>query len=298
MMIKKNFTFPASRVGLLAILTFILLTMLPVTSAFAGRLLSLFRVKQLVVLPIESAGYENNTAFGSQLSNLFSSSTIVIKAPADMVVVNNVVEAKEAAGFDVRLPLVFPSTYISVYDSGSYLMKVDRRKVQGFLDEFNHSDLVLPENVDGAEISFRISTAVRAAYGTCPDPMVNIPNSAAYTNCIIFSQTPSPVVEVPDDLDMEKLAQIGLEFFGLSPEEAEAFNSSVDWTTTLVIPIPLNSANYTDVVVDDVIGKLIRREDSDPQKYVLLWVKGDVIYFIAGTGTDISRAVEIAESLP
>ena len=47
-MIKKYFTFPVARIGLLVMLTLTLLTMLPVTRVFADKMLSFFRVKQLV----------------------------------------------------------------------------------------------------------------------------------------------------------------------------------------------------------------------------------------------------------
>ena len=75
-------------------------------------------------------------------------------------------------------------------------------------------------------------------------------------------------------MDVAQLAQLGLEFTGMSAEEAAAFTSSIDWTSTLVIPIPRNAATYTDVSVDGVTGKLIEREYDHSPEYALLVGQG------------------------
>ena len=54
-MLKKWFAFPVVRYGAIAILALALLMTLPTTRALAGELLNLFRVQQVVVLPIDRA---------------------------------------------------------------------------------------------------------------------------------------------------------------------------------------------------------------------------------------------------
>jgi len=243
-----------------------------------------------------------NEAFGSQLSELISSSTIVTDEPGDTVFVVNSEEASEIAGFNVRLPDEMPLSYISVADSAAFTMKIDRTKAQSLLDGAGRTDLVLPDTIDGAEISISIPASVRTAFGLCPDPKSEEDSQGdmevLYPDCIIFSQMTSPLVNVPEGLDMAQLAQIGLEFSGLSSEEAEAFASSVDWTTTLVVPIPRNAATYVDVSVDGVTGKLIEHDSEYSPNYVLLWVKDGIVYAINGLGTDTTRAFEIVDALP
>ena len=73
-MLKKLFAFPVVRYGAIAVLTLSLLMAIPTTRALAGELLNLFRVQQVAVLPIDTAGLENmtgNEALGSQLSALY-----------------------------------------------------------------------------------------------------------------------------------------------------------------------------------------------------------------------------------
>jgi hypothetical protein len=307
-MLRKWLAFPVVRVGAIAVLAFALLMAFPTTRALAGELLNLFRVQQVIVLPIDSASFENmngNEAFGSQLSELISSSTIVTDEPGEPVLVVSAEEASEIAGFNVRLPGEMPPSYISVADSVTFTMKIDRTKAQSLLDGAGRGDLVLPDAIDGAEISISIPSSVRTAFGLCPDPKIEKSEEDSqgdmgnlYPDCIVFSQMPSPVVNVPEGLDMAQLAQIGLEFTGLSREEAEAFASSVDWTTTLVVPIPRNAATYVDVSVDGVTGKLIEHDSTYSPDYVLLWVKDGIVYAINGLGVDTSRAFEIANTLP
>jgi hypothetical protein len=119
----------------------------------------------------------------------------------------------------------------------------------------------------------------------------------SYPDCIIFAQMPSPLVNTPEGVDMAQLAQIGLEFSGMSRAEAAAFTATVDWTSTLVVPIPRGEATYEDVSVDGVTGKLIQRTSEYSPEYALLWVKDGIVYAISGSGTDASRAFEIVDAL-
>jgi hypothetical protein len=99
-------------------------------------------------------------------------------------------------------------------------------------------------------------------------------------------------------VDVDELARIGLEFTGMSAEEAAAFTDTVDWASTLVVPIPKNAAIYEQVEVDGVTGTLIQRPADDYPQYALLWVKDEIIYAISGLGTGWQQAIDMANSLP
>jgi hypothetical protein len=99
-------------------------------------------------------------------------------------------------------------------------------------------------------------------------------------------------------LNIQQLAQIALEFTGMTSEEAAAFSNTVDWTSTLVVPIPKNAATYKQVNVDGVTGTLIQRPADDAPQYALLWVKDGILYAISGLGTNSPQAVDMANSLP
>jgi hypothetical protein len=304
-MLKKLFAFPVIRYGAIAVLALALLMAFPTTRALAGELLNLFRVQQVAVLPIDTAGLESmtgNEALGSQLSELISESTEVTDEPAEPVTAANADEAESAAGFDVRLPADQTPSKIYVTDSSAFNLTVDRAKAQAFIEAAGRDDLILPDSIDGAEISVKIPATVNATFGTCPEPQAVKPEmeeqdmGKEYADCVVFTQMPSPLVNAPADLDMAQLAQIGLEFSGMSREEAAAFTATVDWTSTLVIPVP-RRATSQDVSVDGVTGKLIQRVTDYAPEYALIWVKDGIIYGLSGTGTDTAPAFAIAEAL-
>jgi hypothetical protein len=244
-----------------------------------------------------------NEALGSQLSELISESTEVTDEPGEPVTVANADEAESAAGFNVRLPADQTPSKIYVSDSSAFNLTVDRAKAQAFIEAAGRDDLTLPASIDGAEISVSIPATVNAAFGTCPEPQAEKAKPQAeedmgrdYANCVVFTQMPSPLVNAPADLDMAQLAQIGLEFSGMSREEAAAFTATVDWTSTLVIPVP-DRATSEDVSVDGVTGKLIQRATDYAPEYALIWVKDGIVYAISGSGTDTAPAFAIVDAL-
>jgi hypothetical protein len=311
-MFKKWFAFPVVRFGTAALVILALILAFPGTRALAGELLNLFRVQQVAVVPVDFTGLEQLTgdgALGNQFTALISNSMNMSQKPGDPVEASDAAQASQLAGFNVRLPQAAKPSQIYVADGAAFTMTIDRAKAQALLDEAGRGDLVLPESVDGAEISVEIPASVSAAYGTCPKPQADTSKAndeheqipgRRYPDCVILAQIPSPSVNAPASLDVDQLAQIGLEFTGMTAEEAAAFTSTVDWTSTLVVPIPSNAATYEQVTVDGVTGTLIQRSsrEGEPTTFALFWVKDGIIYAISGRGSNSGLAIEMANSLP
>ena len=115
--------------------------------------------------------------------------------------------------------------------------------------------------------------------------------------CITFTQLPSPSISAPDGLDIAQLGQAYLQLLGLSEEDAARYASTVDWTTTFVLPLPYNDMTYQDVVVDGVNGTLIQQAyDPAYGSYILLWVKDGIIYSLNGYGSP-DKGLQIANGL-
>jgi hypothetical protein len=307
-MFKRLFSFPVIRFGTAALLVLALILAFPGTRALAGELLNLFRVQQVTVIPVDFTGLEQLTgdgALGNQFTGLISSSMDMHQEPGDPVQAADAEEASQLAGFDVRIPAGMTPSQIHVTSGAAFSLTLDRTRAQALLDEAGRSDLVLPESVDGAEISVDIPSSVSVAFGTCPRPGSGVSGNheqstteRRYPDCVILAQIPSPSVNAPASLPIDRLAQIGLEFTGMSQEEAAAFTSTVDWTSTLVVPIPRNAAVNEQVVVDGVTGTLIQRSSEEGPQFALLWVKDGIIYAISGLGTNSKQAIEMANSLP
>jgi hypothetical protein len=307
-MIKRWFAFPVVRFAAAAALILALVLAFPGTRALADELLNLFRVQQVTVIPVDFTGLEQltgNDALGSQLSELISSSTETTQEPGDPVEAADAEEASELAGFTVRLPQDMTPSQISVTDPAAFTLTVDRDKTQALLDGAGRSDLVLPDSIDGAEITIEIPSSVSAAFGTCPTPPTDETKGDdsqiaghSYPDCVFFAQIPSPSVNAPAGVDVAQLAQIALEFTGMTREEAAELTSTIDWTSTLVVPIPRHAATYEQVEVDGVTGTLIQRSAGDEAEFALLWVKDEIVYTISGQGTNSEQAIEMANSLP
>lgn len=312
-MFRKLFASPLIKYGVSAALVIALILAFPATRALAGELLNLFRVQQVTVVPVDFTGMEQlDGAVGQNISQLISESVTMQKEPSDPIDAASADEASQLAGFIVRAPEGMIPSRISVMNGISFSFTINRDKAQSLLDEAGRSDLVLPDEVDGSDVSVKIPSSVSIAFGTCPEPSsegetkremdreMNTSGSPGrvYADCIILAQIPSPEVSAPASLDIAKLAQIGLEFTGMSPEDAAQFTSTVDWTSTLVVPIPRNAASYQQVAVDGVTGTLIERPSDDAPQFALLWIKDGIIYTIGGLGNNSQKALEIANSLP
>jgi hypothetical protein len=305
-MFKKIFASPLVRYGLSAALVIALIFAFPATRAMAGELLNLFRVQEVTVVPVDFTGLEQLTGdglLGNQFTDLISDSLVMEQEPDEPVEASSAEQASQMAGFTVRVPAGQTPSQIHVTDSAAFTITLDRTKVQSLLEAAGRSDLVLPESVDGADISVEIPSSVSVAFGTCPTPgsaeIVTEESDAAnrYPDCVILVQIPSPNVNAPASLDIDELARIGLEFTGMSPEEAAQFANTVNWTSTLVVPIPSNATTYEQVTVDGVTGTLIQRPSDVTAKYALLWVKDGIIHAISGRGADSAEAIEMANSL-
>jgi hypothetical protein len=97
-------------------------------------------------------------------------------------------------------------------------------------------------------------------------------------------QIPSPSVEVPPGVDLATLANIGLQVTGMTAEEANAFTQSIDWTSTLVLPIPRNAVVNSEVQVDGVTGQLFTYAENEGARgyYMIVWAKDGLLYSLSG----------------
>jgi hypothetical protein len=90
------------------------------------------------------------------------------------------------------------------------------------------------------------------------------------------------------------LGEAFLRVLGLSASEAKDFSNRIDWSTTLVIPVPTTDATSKDVTVDGVKGTLVTQ--TNRKQFVLIWLKNGVMYGLMGYG-DEATAAGIANSL-
>ena len=264
---------------------------------WAQKFLAMLRVQKLAVVPVDlSAITSGNGAAGNGklIAQLISDNVVVTMDPGKPVTAPSLEAARRMAGFTLQtLDTLGLPQQISVSGEGAFHMTLDRDRIQAVLDGAGRSDIQIPASVDGGTVAVHVPKLVRLLYGTCTEQ--SVPSS---TDCIEFAQVPSPTVSVPPALNIAALAEAGLQLAGMSAADAHAFCQTVDWSSTLVIPVPQNGSSYRTVSVDGVNGTLIEGapHGNFVGAYALIWVKNGVVYSLSGKGQP-DKALAAAASL-
>ncbi|HLY60282.1 MAG TPA: hypothetical protein VKV95_05905 [Terriglobia bacterium] len=301
---------PAWGAAALAAAISILVSFAPART-WAQKVLAMFRVERITVVPVDLntlRGANGDATAGKMLGQMISDN-VVVTVHGEPTAVANQDEASQKAGYKVRLLSTrTDSPQLTVEGEQAFHMTVNRDRVQSILDEAGRSDLILPDSLDGATLAVQIPPAVVARYGHCPSekpkssgdsPAPATNQNAEVSDCVVVGQVPSPTVSVPPNLDIGQIVELGLQAGGMSAQQAHDFCQKVDWTSTLVLPLPRFVNSYQTVTVDGVDGTLINLPRMGPRRsagYMLVWVKGGYIYTLMGFG-DSSNAVALAETL-
>jgi hypothetical protein len=286
---------------------------------WAQRILAMLRVEKIAVVSIDPStlmtGSESDSRPYKLINQFIADNVLVTMDPGKPDVVPDVTKAAQLAGYPIATigSLGAPQS-IEVNGETAFQMTINRSRVETLLDEVGRSDIRIPESANGALVAVHIPKTVISMYGDCPvrhqhlvsdtqsqaeamaqrkiERMASMNNS----NCTYLVQAPSPTVSVPPELKMAEIAEAALQLAGMSSAEARSFCQTVDWSSTMVVPIPHNTSSYETVTVDGVQGTLILETRPQGNRYSLLWIKNGVIHSLAGTGSS-SDALTLAASL-
>lgn len=277
---------------------------------FAERILAMLRVKRITAVSVYPVSTETQTdqRTAKMLSQLISDNTVVTEDAGKPQPQASAAAASKVVGFEVRtIGQLGAPQKIMVNGEAGFQMTLNRGRMQAILQETGRSDIQLPAAIDGALVAVHIPRTVMTAYGNCPEhrmrrhgpasqqqPQDPSKQSQTEDNCIVLIQAPSPTVSVPPNLNISQLAEAALQLAGMSPSEAHSFCQTVDWSSTLVVPVPGNIGSYQTVDVDGVSGTLVSLPKE--QRYSLFWVKSGIIYAMNGHG-DPNQALNLAASL-
>ena len=288
---------PPAWAALAAAAMLVLLATSAPTRAVARKLLGIFRVKNVVAVPMEHDFLAGGK--GQLIGDLLSASVTVTKDEKPQPA-RNPDEAAGLAGFAVRLPALrtdAPRT-LRVEGAHEFHLTVDRQRVESFLDLVHRRDLHLPPEFAGAQVTVETPRGVLAAYGECPDSARAVAEPSRLLSCIDLLQVPSSTVTTIPELDLAQLAIIGLQVSGMTQSQAESFSRTIDWTSTLAIALPRESASFENVNVRGDKGILVigRQYANWPTRWALIWVRDERVYRLGGFG-DPAMALRVAESL-
>lgn len=265
--------------ALVAVLVVIMLAAfsLPPVRAAASDFLGLFRVQKFAPISISPAQMRQLERLAEQ--GLFPGELEMIDEPGQPQTVGSLAEAAALTGRDlVTLADLGTPSAIRMSDGGSGRLVVNLENARAILEAAEVDPLLLPDSLDGAVVSARLFPVVEQEWGD-----------------LSLVQTGSPVVDYPDDVDLAVLGEALLRFVGMTEGEARRLAQNIDWTNTLVLPIPDNLASFSEVRVDGVSGLGLQEIGGNGAS--LVWEKDGTVYMLAGMDYSLDELRELAESL-
>jgi hypothetical protein len=288
---------PSAALGAAAMAVVLLLVVSPPARAVAQRFLGLLRIRSVVVVPLDREFLAEGK--GKLIGQLLSESVSMTKEEAAQQVAGRE-QASRLAGFTVRLPaLRSDAPKLTVQGAHGFQFTASAKRFESLAGMLGRPDITMPADLDGARVVVDIPRGVTAMYGVCPENRAAARATGAnFSDCLVLSQVPSPTVVTLPELDLARIAAVGLELSGMTPEQARDFSRAVDWTSTLAIPLPRFAARYENVTVDGVAGVLIISDGSGPRPagWSLIWIKDGIVYSLVGFGSS-SAALAAAESI-
>jgi hypothetical protein len=267
------------------------------TRALAQRLLGLLRVKTVVAVPLNRPFITEGKA--KMLSDILADSVTVTRDEKAQPVADRE-QASRLAGFTLRLPaLRQDAPQLTVEGERSLYFTANPKRLETLLNALGRPDLTVPAGLENAKISVSVARGVKAVYGDCPKREPGPPPSPdAWASCVVVNEAPVPVVVTLPELDLTAVAELGLQLAGMTPEEARSFSRTVDWTSTLAIPLPRDATSYRTVSIEGVQGVLVScfKSGERPPGYALIWIKDGFVYAVSGFG-DSGLAIPLAESM-
>jgi hypothetical protein len=275
------FTTPGRRYATAVVLAAVMLAVaftFPNVRAAASEFLSLFRVQNFAAITISP----EQIAVLSQIAEegLSPGEIEIFEDPGQLTAVDSIDAAATLTGLkQVRtIEQLGPPQAVYVSAAGNGRLTVDLEGSRAILEAVGVDPTLLPDDLDGAEVDVFVFSGV----------------DQQWEDDLHLLQSETPLVDYPDGLDTVVLGQALLQVLGLSEEEAVRLSQEIDWTSTLLLPIPQNIAAYHEVTVDGVSGMVI--SELNGRSASIIWQKDGVLYTLIGNRS-AEELVQLANTL-
>jgi len=272
------------------------LFMFPSVRVSAQAMLDMFRVRNF-------AAVEFDPERSSKLRDLKEDNPVllfgrpeVIQEPGEARTVATPEAAGAIAGIDVRTPSELPRGLtlqkVWVEDAGAVRFTADAAKLRALLETLEIRDLEVPQAIDGQVVSVR-------------KPQVVYQEFTNDKRHAVLIQARSPEVSLPPGADLPLLAEIGMRILGVEPTQARRISRSVDWHTTLLVPVPQNASEFRGVEIHGNPGLFVTSskgtgagggENRQREGAIVMWTEGERVFAVAGNLHDL-ELLTMAESV-
>lgn len=249
----------------------------PGVRAAANEFLGLFRVQKFAAISITP----DQIAMLEELANsgLTPGELVVVNEPGKAQNVESLAEARLITGLSARtLANLDKPSAIRVMDGGDGRLIIDAAQAQEILKLAGADPRLIPDSLDGAVVDVNVFPSIEQQWldGT------------------FLIQTESPIVNYPEGLDPVPLGEALLQILGINPTEAARLARSIDWTGTLLLPVPQNVATFSEVTIDGVSGLALTSLEGHGS--ALMWQKEGIIYILSGP-SQTDALIELANSI-
>jgi hypothetical protein len=249
----------------------------PGVRAAASDFLGIFRVQKFA--PISVSPQQLALLREVAGKGLYPGQVEIVEQPGQPQPVDSLSAAGAQAGWTVRtLTNLEQPQSIVVSGGGKGRLTVDLANARTILEAVNVDPLLLPDSLDGRPIDVTTFNTV----------------GQQWENGVMLMQTESPQVDYPADVDPAVLGEALLQVLGMTPGQARRLAQNIDWTNTLLLPIPSDMATFGEVRVDGTTGLAL--SSLNKADNTLRWQKNGIVYILHGRqSTD--ELVKLANSL-
>jgi len=247
---------------------------LPSVRAGAEAFLDLFRVVSITGVAFDATKLRSLEDGRIDVAKLIGDQVEVLQEPLAPVSYASADEAGAAAGLDLLWPAWVPTGWsrVGIEVGGGHASRVtaNTASLEQLLADLGLADVSVPPGLDGQVITISVPPIVNATYASG--------DARAF-----LVQARSPEVSFPSELDLGALAEIGLRILGLDADEAYRLAYTIDWRSTLLVPVPVNAARFRQVDVAGRSALMIEGTGDDERRQnLLLWSLGDRVVALGG----------------
>lgn len=258
--------------------------------ALASEFLSLFRVEGFYIVEVDPERAEEIAQAMEGTDAVFGEQEVVeSQEPAEAASVD---EAAALAGFTPRTAQGYGEPTSIIVTGKQHLRFTPEvetmRQVLALLDV---DPMLLPDEMDGQPFEIIAQNGISLAYSDTSGTDVD------------FAQVPSPTVSVPEGVDLQQLGEVALLMLGMTPEEAARISQSIDWATTLLVPMPGDLFVVREIDVDGVTGlnfeghRQVNDDGTSTKEQMLVWQKNGFLYMVSTDNGSQFSLSDFVESL-
>ena len=269
----------------------------PAVRAVAQNALSVFRVQTFTPVEFDPSKIEKLGSVvdpGENPIGMVLEEPEVVRKPEPPREVATLDEAGRATGLGhVFEPEVLPRGMsrqsIAVTGAGEMRVTVKTAALREILDALDASDVRVPSGLDGQPLAVAV-------------PAIALQEFKSEKRQVVLAQAPSPEVTLPAGVELAELGEMGLRVLGLSRQEARRIAESVDWRSTLLVPVPMGAGSFQNMTVRNhnallMRGDAVKGADGVTRSHaVLVWAEGDRVFALQGS-VQPEELVQMAESL-